>query len=252
MFEIGNTVKRRTATQRAESNDNLDRVTRRGAFLLLGSLASIVTWTRADAGSDYSAPSEAAALPETFRIPPDLYPSSLPGIVWTGAASAEIELYEFFDYNCAYCRKAAQEIDEVIGANPDVKLGLVNSPILSVGSVQAAKIQQALLRLYGPSAAYAFHQRMFAKRGQSDGVSALAITRKMGLDSARLEESADSAVVARVLRRQADLVGSLGLSMTPSFAIAGFGFLGWPGKKALQAIIFNVRRCERPLCDSKG
>lgn len=237
--------------QRIESRNIEGCITRRGAFLVLGVLPLIATSARADADPNYAVRAEDGALPETFRIPSDLYPSSLPGVVWKGATSADVELYEFFDYNCAYCRKAAREIDEVIAANPDVKLGLVNSPILSVGSVQAAKVQQAIFRLYGPSVAYAFHQRMFAKRGQSNGVSALAIAREMALDPAKVEESADSAVVAGVLRRQADLASGLDMSMTPSFVIAGFGFLGWPGKKALQTIISNARRCERPICDGK-
>jgi protein-disulfide isomerase len=110
-------------------------------------------------------------LPEAFRIPTEFYPSSLPGLLWKGTGSGGVELYEFFDYNCPHCKKAAREIDDLIGVNPGVKLALVNSPILSVGSVQAAKVQQAILRLYGPSVAYTFHRRMLARRGQVDGVS---------------------------------------------------------------------------------
>ncbi|PPD42241.1 MAG: hypothetical protein CTY15_12435 [Methylocystis sp.] len=227
------------------------RATRRSMLALLGVLVLTMTAPLAEAGPDAAANGDGVPSPELFPIPSDLYPSSLPGVVWQGGESAEIELYEFFDYNCAYCKKAAREIDEVIAADPTVKLGLVNSPILSVGSVQAAKVQQAVLRLYGPAVASAFHQRMFAKRGQSDGASALAIARDMALDPAKVEESADSAVVAGVLRRQAELDASLGVSMTPTFAIAGFGFAGWPGKKALQMMISNVRRCERPTCDGK-
>lgn len=110
----------------------------------------------------------------------------------------------------------------------------------------------AILRLCGPSSAYPFHQRMFSKRSQRDGVSALAIARKMALDPAKVEESADSAAVAGVLRRQAELAASLGVSIAPSFTIAGFRFPGWRGKKALQTIISNARRCERPICDGRG
>lgn len=219
--------------------------------MLLGALPLVATSAQGDAHANDPVRDEDGSLPPTFRIPSDLYPSSLPGVVWKGSRAAEIELYEFFDYNCAYCRRAAREIDEVIGDNPDVKLGLVNSPVLSVGSVQAAKVQQAILRLYGPSVAYAFHQRMFAKRGQSDGASSLVIARDMALDPAKVEEAADSAVVAGVLRRQAELVRNLNMAMTPSFVVAGFGFWGWPGKNALRAIFLNVRRCERPTCDGK-
>lgn len=248
---FANGTTRSKATLGQYGNSDTDRATRRGVLALLGALLLTVTSALADAGPEAAAQADGSTLPELFPIPSDLYPSSLPGIIWQGVGSAETELYEFFDYNCAYCRKAAREIEEVIAANPDVKLGLVNSPILSVGSVQAAKVQQAVLRLYGPPVASAFHQRMFAKHGQSDGVSALAVAREMALDHAKIEESADGAVVAGVLRRQAELAASLGVSMTPSFAIAGFGFAGWPGKKALQTIISNVRRCERPICDGK-
>lgn len=249
LFATGISCRRATLGQYRKSG--ADRPTRRGVLALLGALLPTVTSTLADAGPDPAAGADGVTLPELFPIPSNLYPSSLPGIIWQGAGSAEIELYEFFDYNCAYCKRAAREIEEIIAANPDVKLGLVNSPILSVGSVQAAKVQQAVLRLYGPPVAADFRQRMFAKRGQSDGVSALAVARGMALDPAKVEESADSAIVGGVLRRQAELAASLGVSMTPSFAIAGFGFAGWPGKKALQTIISNVRRCERPMCDRK-
>jgi protein-disulfide isomerase len=248
LFETRITFRRETLGQYRKSG--AARPTRRGVLALLGALLT-VTLTLADAGPDPAAGADGDTLPELFPIPSNLYPSSLPGIVWQGAGSAGLEIYEFFDYNCAYCKKAAREIEEIIAANSDVKLGLINSPILSVGSVQAAKVQQAVLRLYGPPVAAAFHQRMFAKRGQSDGISALAVAHDMALDLAKVEDSADSAVVGGVLRRQAELAASLGVSMTPSFAIAGFGFAGWPGKKAVQTMISNVRRCERPTCDRK-
>ena len=85
------------------------------------------------------------------------------------------------------------------GDDKNLRLGLINNAILSIGSVQAAKVQQAVLRLHGPRVASEFHARMFGRRGQGDGASALAVVRDMGLDPKKVEESGDSpAVTARI------------------------------------------------------
>lgn len=224
-------------------------LTRRVVVGLLGMFPAIAAPVRAEVDPEYPVRAEDGAQVQNFRIPSELDPAHLPGVVWKGARTGDVLLYEFFDYNCAYCRRAARDIDEISTSDPELRLGLVNNPILSLGSVQAAKVQQAILRLYGPDAAYDFHNRMFVKRGLSDGVSALAIARQMGLDTVQVGESADSAIVAEVLSRQARHAASLGMSTTPSFIVAGVGLLGWPGKKALQSIVSNARRCDRPVCD---
>jgi protein-disulfide isomerase len=211
----------------------------------------IGTPVHADVDPDFLVRAEDGAHLQNFRIPSELDPASLPGVVWRGSRAGGVVLYEFFDYNCAYCRRAARDIDEMSAADPELRIGLVNNPILSLGSVQTAKVQQAVLRLYGPAVAYDFHKRMFAKRGLSDGVSALVVAREIGLDAAKVEESADSAVVADVLQRQARHAASLGMSTTPSFIVAGVGLLGWPGKKAMQSIVSNARQCDRLVCDEK-
>lgn len=183
-----------------------------------------------------------------FRVPSELDPATLPGVVWEGKRDGDLILYEFFDYNCAYCRKAAAEIATIAKSDPDLRLGLVNDAILSVGSVQAAKVQQAVLRLYGPAKAYDFHLRLFAARGGANGQTALATVRAMGLDAAKVEESADSETVGGVVLRQTRLAESLGLAMTPSFIIAGVAILGWPGAKSLRDIIAHARKCDQPVC----
>ncbi len=48
---------------------------------------------------------------ENFKMPVELDPAQLAGVVWKGSKTADISIYEFFDYNCGYCRKAAYELD---------------------------------------------------------------------------------------------------------------------------------------------
>jgi protein-disulfide isomerase len=214
--------------------------TRRQALSLIGALPLIAGAARGQEEQEYSLRGDDGVAIRNFRIPAELDPATLPGIVWSGARAGDVVLYEFFDYNCGFCRKAAQDLDEILRDDKNLRLGLINNAILSIGSVQAAKVQQAVLRLHGPRVAGEFHARMFGRRGQGDGASAL--------DPKKIEESGDSPAVTAVLTRQAKLAASLGMEMTPSFAIAGVGLLGWPGKASLRGIIANARKCDHPVC----
>ena len=140
---------------------------------------------------EYALVADDGAPVQNFRIPVELDPAKLPGIIWRGDKSADVILYEFFDYNCAFCRKAQHDIEALLANDPKTRLGLVNYAILSIGSVQAAKVQQAVLEAFcGPKAAYDFHSKLFSKRGQTpDGATALAVARELGLDPKKIEES---------------------------------------------------------------
>jgi protein-disulfide isomerase len=184
-----------------------------------------------------------------YRLPSELSIEGLPGIVWTGSSSPDIILVEFFDYNCPYCRKASSDLDELVAKDKNFRLGLVNNAVIGgVGSVQAAKVQQAVLKLYGPARAYEFHKALFAHRGQNDGLRSLDIAKKMKLDASAIETSADADDVGSVLIKQAKLASSLDFNATPSFMLKGVGLLGYPGAQSLHRMIAAVRTCDKLLC----
>ncbi len=225
-----------------------DKPTRRRLFALLGALPLVSLEARGEEGQEYPLKSDSGEPVVNFRISAELDPANLPGIVWKGPKSADVTLYEWFDYNCGYCKQAARELDDILAQDKRLRLGLINNAMLSIASVQAAKVQQGLFRLHGPAAAYDFHMRMFARRGQNDGTAALDVVRAMGLDVDKVTESANNHSVSEVLTRQARLAQSLGMSMTPTFAVTGVGLLGWPGAGALKTIIANARKCDHPVC----
>lgn len=185
---------------------------------------------------------------QNFRIPSELDPTTVPGLIWKGRKEADIILYEFFDYNCSFCHQAAKELNKIIASDPGVKFGLINNPILSLGSMQAAKVQQAVLRIYGPKAAYNFHSALISQRGQKDGTLALDAALAAGLNRERIEETADSTIISDVITRQIKLAENLGMSMTPSFILAGTGMLGWMGINSLKEMIISARKCDQVSC----
>ncbi len=172
----------------------------------------------------------------------------LEGIVWVGSTSPDVTVVEFFDYNCPYCRTAVKDIHELIRVDTGLRVGIVNNPILSQMSAQAAKVELALMILKDQSIIYDFHQRLFKRRGVIDGLKALDIAVGLGVPRSRIEEVANGPKVEGMLSDQMRLAASLGVSATPSFVIAGAGLFGYPGPKALARVIQSVRRCDQIVC----
>jgi protein-disulfide isomerase len=183
-----------------------------------------------------------------YRLPSELSLTGLPGVTWVGSASPDVTLVEFSDYNCPYCRKAAPDLDALVTKDTSFRLGLVNNAIIGLGSVQSAKVQQAVLKLYGPKRAYEFHKAMLAHRGGNDGPVALEIAQSLGLDRVGIETAADSEIVASVLKRQVKLASDLGFLATPSFMLNGVGILGYPGRESTARMIAAVRKCDKLTC----
>jgi protein-disulfide isomerase len=166
-------------------------------------------------------------------LPAGADPLTVSGLSWFGTGPSAIEI---FDYNCPYCRTAFQTLDAMV-AKKKLRLGLMDSPQLSSGSVQAAKLRQAALMLYGPDKAYEFHRRLYARKGMIDGDAALAVAEDMGFDLARLAEAANSADARGRIIAQAHFLDHIGVSTTPSFIIGAKLLSGWPGADGFGAAL---------------
>jgi protein-disulfide isomerase len=183
-----------------------------------------------------------------FKLPSEPSLAGLRGVVWEGPESADVILIEFFDYNCPFCRKASGDLEALVVKDTALRLGLVNNAILSLGSVLSARVQQAVLKLYGPAKARAYHVKMLARRGINDGAVALQTAKELGLDVKKVEAAANGDDVLSVLNLQRQTAADLGLVATPSFALNGVAVLGYPGPRTTAQMIFAARACDRPAC----
>ncbi|WP_166141777.1 DsbA family protein [Methylosinus sp. RM1] len=220
---------------------------------LLGSLAAMTAASaarpaRAQENNLFPIMADDGAPIANYRLPSELSPADLPGLLWHGPATADVVMFEFFDYNCPYCRKAAGDLDALVAKDKDLRLGLADNAVLGLGSFLAARVKQAALRLYGPEKAYQFHKQLFAHRGAIDGISALALAKAMGLDAAKIEESANSELIGGVVKRHVQLAADLGFAASPSFALSSIGVLGYPGPKSMARMVAASRKCDAPVC----
>ena len=212
-------------------------------FFLGGGLALVASAARAD---DEFRGDDGKPVP-TWRLPSEIS-LDLPGLIVVGGRSPDAILYEFFDYNCPWCKKSAADLDKLVSSDKDFSLRLVQNAMLSLGSVQAAKVAMAARALYDDKKAYALHRAMLGHRGQIDGMGALDHAKKLGLDAKKLEETADGEAMRKQLTLHTQTGRALAMDATPSFAMNGTGVGGWPGPKTIARMVKNVRACERIAC----
>ncbi|GJD47580.1 hypothetical protein OPKNFCMD_0288 [Methylobacterium crusticola] len=189
-------------------------------------------------------------VPNT-RLPGELASEigGLRGVTWIGSRDAAVTLYEFFDYNCPWCRAAARDLAALTRAAPDLRVGLVNNPILSPASAQAAKVALAVQRGGGSGAAHALYAALLGgATSRIDGARALDAARALGHDRAALAQAAESDEVREALQAQMRLAADLGLAATPSYVVGTAALLGYPGPRSLARVLESVAACDAIAC----
>lgn len=164
-----------------------------------------------------------------------------------GNPDGDVTLVELFDYNCTYCRISMPEIAALLAEDKQLRVVLKEFPILSPGSVQAARVG-VLVAKQGADY-WAFHEALFSGRGQVDGAAALKAAQELGLDASSLQTSLEAPEVTEVLDRTYALADALGVNGTPTFIIGDEIINGAVGYEAMRIRIESMRECGRTSCD---
>jgi len=171
-----------------------------------------------------------------------------PRNVTLGNKSGDVTFVEFFDYNCGYCKRAMTDMMDLMKADPKLKVVLKEFPVLSEGSVEAAKVAVAV-RMQDPGGAkyLDFHQRLLGGRGPADKARALAAAKDAGLDVARLEKDMASPEARATIDENFKLAESMGMNGTPSYVIGKQVVVGAIGVEGLKEKI-GIARCGKATC----
>ncbi|MEJ8562753.1 DsbA family protein [Yoonia sp. GPGPB17] len=139
-----------------------------------------------------------------------------PNAPFIGNADGQAVVVEFFDYNCPYCKRAADNIKALIAADEDVRVVYREWPILGEGSVFAAR---AALAARAQGKYEEMHWGLMEMRGRAEEASVLALARSIGLDMDQLVADMQSEAVDSHINTSRQLAQSLGFTGTPAFVI---------------------------------
>jgi len=195
---------------------------------------------------------EAAADVEKHRAAVQEHAATIfnsPRQVNLGNPQGDVTMVEFFDYNCAYCKRAMADMLDLLKTDSKLKIVLKEFPVLGEGSVQAAQVAVAV-RMQdrtGGKKYLEFHQKLRGGRGQADKARALAAAKEAGLDMARIEKDMASEEVKTTLAESGKLAEALGLNGTPSYIVGPDVVVGAVGLAALREKV-NGARCGKAAC----
>lgn len=170
------------------------------------------------------------------------------GAVAVGNPAGDVTLVEMYDYNCGFCRSTLPDIATLLAEDKDLRLVLRQFPILSQGSLDAAKVGLLVAKDGGDY--WAFHRAMFTSRGQVDLETALAIAADLGIDRDAISARLADPVIEAAIAKSFDIARRLGIEGTPSFILADEVIPGAIGLDVLREKIMNVRSCGSTRCAS--
>ncbi len=164
-----------------------------------------------------------------------------------GNPDGAVTLVEFFDYNCGYCRRALSDMTALLESNDDLRIVLKEFPILSEGSVEAARIGVAVSEL-APERYLDFHIEVFTRPGQANAAKALEVARDLGLDAEAVEAAAAKSSITEGITEVREIADALGISGTPSYVIGKEIIPGAIGFDGLQQRVAAMRECGLTVC----
>jgi protein-disulfide isomerase len=166
-----------------------------------------------------------------------------PHQVVLGNPQGNVTMVEFFDYNCAFCKRALPDMMTLLKTDPNIKFVLKEFPVLGEGSVEAAHVAVAVRMQDSTGKKYIeFHQKLLGGRGPVDKARALAVAKEVGFDMARIEKDMASDEVKTTIDENMKLADQLGVSGTPSYVVGSDLVVGAVGLDALKEKIEAERK----------
>ncbi|MDX1950073.1 MAG: DsbA family protein [Rickettsiales bacterium] len=134
-----------------------------------------------------------------------------------GKNDGDVVFAVFHDFNCGFCRKSVGDVVKVSENFKDVKIVLINLPILGPLSVDKAKVSEAIAQI-SPEKSFDFFVKM-EKETPKTLEQILAIVESIGVDAGKVKEVANSSEVENILSQNRAIAEQVGVQGTPAFII---------------------------------
>ena len=133
-----------------------------------------------------------------------------------GNPDGGLVIYEFSDYNCGYCKRVFEPIQQILQDDGDIRFVIKEFPILSQSSLVAA---QAGIAAEKQGKFADFHINMMTYRGKVTTQSIMDAASEAGIDIDQLKTDMASPAIAGIIARTRQAAEALQLTGTPALVI---------------------------------
>jgi protein-disulfide isomerase len=161
---------------------------------------------------------------------------------WAGGnPKGDITVVEFVDYRCGYCRKAHDEVSQLVETDGNIRLVMKEFPILGEDSLTSARFAIAVRRLAGDDAYKRAHDALIALKGPVDAAALGQLAGDIGLDMPKVAAEMESPAVADIIRANHELASLLDINGTPTFVIRETMVRGYVPLDGMRQIVQGQR-----------
>lgn len=158
----------------------------------------------------------------------------------SGNSDGNVTVVEFFDYNCGYCKRVHDTVQNTVSDDGNVRLVYKEFPILGPSSLTAARA--ALGVFYNlPDKYIDYHNALMTSRGSLDEAKILSLAESIGLDRDAVKKHMSDPRIDTELRHNMALAEALGIQGTPAFVVDNTLVPGALNRESLEELIKKAR-----------
>ena len=154
-------------------------------------------------------------------------------------SDADITIYEFFDYNCGYCKSVMQNIFNIYKKDKKVEIVFVEYPILSNSSLSAAVTS---LASRNQNKYFEFHTKLMNHSGKIDDKLLLSFAKELKIDTKKLKSDYSNEKLMLIINKNREIADRLNLRGTPAFIIGNKIYPGAMSEKDIEKAIAIERK----------
>lgn len=162
---------------------------------------------------------------------------------WVGGnPDGDITVVEFIDYRCTYCRKAHDEVAELLTSDGNIRFIVKEFPILGEESVLSSRFAIAVRQLAGDDAYKRAHDALITLRGNATKDTLARLAGTLDLDAPAIIARMDAPEVTAIIDANHALGDRLKISGTPTFVIDQTMLRGYLPLEGMRQIVAEQRK----------
>ena len=159
-----------------------------------------------------------------------------------GNAKGDVNIVEFFDFNCGYCKMSEEATEKLLKDDGNIKFFYKDFPILGPVSKTASR---AALASVAQGKYVKFHDALMAKKehlGADDDVYAVATA--VGIDVDKLKKDMADGKVDKIIEANMALANEVGARGTPLYIIGDKLFPGAMQYDQMKQAVADARKAK--------
>ncbi|MEK9831531.1 MAG: DsbA family protein [Rhodospirillaceae bacterium] len=155
-----------------------------------------------------------------------------------GNPDASVTVVEFFDYQCPYCKRVAEDLAVLAAEDSDVRIVFKEFPVFGTESSLAARAALAAAK----QGKYAeFHLALMRLRGAPSETAIFHIAGRLGMNAGRLRRDMGAPEIEDQIQANLQLARQIGVRGTPAFIVGDRLIPGALSPDQMRALIAEER-----------